>query len=158
MHYEIDLLTNSGVLVSVIIVKYLNFTPIDYIVSSIISIYIMFSAFKLGFEVSKELLDTEIKKVDLDRINSIIGKYDNLLIDYHKIRTRRSGKTIFVDMHVTMCREMSLNDAHQIANLIEDELKKNIKDIDVIIHVEPCEEEECPGAVTCEKLKQNKIN
>jgi len=93
MHYEIDLLTNSGVLVSVIIVKYLNFTPIDYIVSSIISIYIMFSAFKLGFEVSKELLDTEIKKVDLDRINSIIGKYDNLLIDYHKIRTRRSGKT-----------------------------------------------------------------
>jgi len=51
---------------------------------------------------------------------------------------------------------MSLNDAHQIANLIEEELKKNIKDIDVIIHVEPCEEEECPGALTCEKLKQNK--
>jgi cation diffusion facilitator family transporter len=156
MHYEIDLLTNSGVLVSVLIVKYLNFTPIDYIVSSIISVYIMFSAFKLGFEVSKELLDTEIKKVDLDRINSIIGKYDNLLIDYHKIRTRRSGKTIFVDMHVTMCKEMSLNDAHQIANLIEDELKNNIKDIDVIIHVEPCKEEECPGAATCEKLKQSK--
>lgn len=154
MHYEIDLITNSGVLLSLFVVKFFNFHSIDYIVSFAISLYIMVSSFKLGYNVSKELLDSEIKASELEVIKDVLKKHDELIIDYHRIRTRKAGKTIFVDMHITICRESTLESAHRIAMGIEKELKESIPDIDVIIHIDPCDEKNCTGRVNCSKLNR----
>lgn len=158
MHYEIDLITNSGVLFSLLVAKYVGFHSIDYIVSSIISIYIMISSSRLAFSVSKELLDAEISNEELDRIKDILKNYGEILVDYHKIRTRKAGKTIFIDMHITICREMNLADAHKIADSIENELVSKLENIDVIIHIDPCDQNQCPGVPDCDRLKSQSKN
>ncbi|MCA1926912.1 MAG: cation diffusion facilitator family transporter [Calditerrivibrio sp.] len=158
MHYEIDLVTNLGVLFSLLFAKYFEFHSIDYIVSSIISIYIMVSSSRLALSVSRELLDAEISSEELERIKDILKGYGELLIDYHKIRTRRAGKTIFLDMHITICREMNLSDAHKIADSIENDLTSKIENIDVIIHIDPCDQRKCPGILDCDRLESNSKN
>lgn len=161
MHYEIDLLTNSGILITLLFIRYTGFYQIDFIISSIISIYIIYSAFNLAKEVSSDLLDKEMSDGEQSRIKSILSEYNDSFIDYHKMRTRSSGKTKFVDMHITLCKNMSLNDAHQIADIIEKDLKNKIPELDVIIHIDPCETGHCPGQENCsrflESIKSKKI-
>lgn len=152
MHYEIDLLTNSGILITLLIIRYTGFHQIDFFISSIISLYITYSAFKLAKEVSSDLLDREMSDDEQSKIKGILTDYNNSFIDYHKMRTRSSGKTKFVDMHITLCKNMSLGDAHRIADIIEQDLKNKIPDLDVIIHIDPCEVGHCPGQENCERF------
>jgi cation diffusion facilitator family transporter len=163
MHYEMDLLTNSGIFVTLLVIKFTEFYNIDFIISSLISIYIIYSAFKLAKEVSDHLLDKEMSEDDQSLIKDILDNYGNSFINYHKVRTRSSGKTKFLDMHITLCKNMSLNDAHEIADLIEKDLKNKMPDLDIILHIDPCEVGNCPGQDNCERLldtlrNRNNIN
>lgn len=143
LHYEIDLLTNSGVLISLIIIKYSGLDLIDAIISAIISIYIMIEAIKLAMEASSDLLDSELPSEDIDELKRILDEYDDLHIDYHNLRTRKAGSKKFVDMHLTLCRNLPLVDAHQISDNIEKTIQAQIQDIDVIIHIDACSVKEC---------------
>ncbi|MCX8083926.1 MAG: cation diffusion facilitator family transporter [Calditerrivibrio sp.] len=152
LHYEIDLFTNSSVLISLLLTKYTSRYEIDYIMSALISLYILYTAGKLAKDVSKELLDSEVSDADQKKIGDILSVYNENLIDYHRIRTRSSGKTKFLDMHITLCKNMTLSEAHSIADFIEKDLKDKMGDIDVVIHIDPCEVINCPGQGNCEKI------
>jgi cation diffusion facilitator family transporter len=149
MHYEIDLLTNAVVLISLIVIKFTGLVFIDAILSLIIAVYIIFEAIKLSYEVSKDLLDTELPKEDVEKIKNILDEFEEFHVDYHNLRTRRAGPKKFMDMHLTLCKNMSLMDAHNIADKIEDKLKESIKDIDVIIHLDPCDVRNCEHDKPC---------
>jgi len=43
---------------------------------------------------------------------------------FHYLKTRRSGDTNFVDVHVVFTPEISLMDAHRVSDTIEEEVKK----------------------------------
>lgn len=153
MHYEIDVLTNGGILISLLLIKATGFYIIDPIISAIISIYIIYSAISLNINVSKDLLDVELPKIIKDDIIKILDSFENLHVDYHKLRTRRSGSQKFLDLHLTLCRHLSLSEAHKISDVIEEKLMKNIKDLDVTIHIDPCDVVNCPGIEACNDSK-----
>ena len=153
MHYEIDILTNAGILISLVLIKLTGAHVIDSVVSAIISIYIIYSAISLNVSVSKDLLDVEVSKVVKDDILKILDSFENLHVDYHKLRTRRSGSQRFLDLHLTLCRYLSLSEAHKISDVIEEKLVKNIKDLDVTIHIDPCDAVNCPGIDACNDSK-----
>ncbi|AEI13885.1 cation diffusion facilitator family transporter [Flexistipes sinusarabici DSM 4947] len=151
LHYEIDILTNLGVIGTLFVVKFTGIEIIDPVVSVLIAVYIVYSALKLNFNVTKDLVDTELPVDIKEKIIDIIKQYDDYHLDFHRLRTRQAGSKKFVDLHLTLCREVSLNDAHKIADTIEKRIKDEIKNSDVIIHIEPCTDENCPGIEHCEK-------
>lgn len=153
MHYEIDILTNVGILISFFIIKYFGLHVVDPIISAVISLYIIYSAVKLSFEVSKDLLDVELPEAIKSDIIKILDSFDNLHIDFHRVRTRKSGSQKFLDLHLTLCRELSISDAHKIADTIERKLKNKIDDLDVTIHIDPCDIKSCPGIDACNDSK-----
>jgi cation diffusion facilitator family transporter len=153
LHYEIDLFTNIGVLASLIIIKYTNFHYIDPLVSVIISLYIIFEAVKLAVEVSKDLLDAEIDSETKQQIIDILNDFDEFHLDFHNFRTRKAGSKMFVDFHLTLCQNLPLRDAHKICEKIENSIKNKIKDVDVIIHIDPCTILPCEGIDTCNRNK-----
>ncbi|HCW92254.1 MAG TPA: cation transporter [Flexistipes sinusarabici] len=151
LHYEIDILTNLGVIGTLFVVKFTGIEIIDPVVSVLIAVYIVYSALKLNFNVTKDLVDTELPVDIKEKIIDIIKQYDDYHLDFHRLRTRQAGSKKFVDLHLTLCREVSLNDAHKIADTIEKRIKDEIKNSDVIIHIEPCTDENCTGIEHCEK-------
>lgn len=153
MHYEIDILSNAGILISFFFIKYFEFHVIDPIISAVISLYIIYSAINLKIEVSKDLLDVELSESVKSDIIKILNSFNNLHIDYHKVRTRKSGSQKFLDLHLTLCKELSISDAHKIADTIERKLKSNIKDLDITIHIDPCDVNYCPGIDACNDSK-----
>ena len=139
MHYSVDLYTNIGILLALFIIKFTGLTVIDSIVAAIVAIYIIFSAIKLSLQVSKQLLDSSIEEEVYNKLVKVLESFGEYHLDFHRLRTRSAGNEIFIDMHLTLCRKLTLEEVHQITDIIEHAISKELKGADVTIHPEPCD-------------------
>jgi ferrous-iron efflux pump FieF len=55
----------------------------------------------------------------------------------HDLRTRRAGLTSFIQLHIEMDGNMNLNEAHEIADAVEIEIRQAFPDSEVLIHQDP---------------------
>ncbi|MCH2157328.1 MAG: cation diffusion facilitator family transporter [Oleiphilaceae bacterium] len=135
LHYASDLFSNAGVLVGLVLYQQ-GIINADPIIALIIGIYILKSAYDIGDEAIHHLLDHELSQEEQDRIIEIAKKPPEI-IDVHDLRTRQSGRTKIVQLHLVMDGLTSLMQAHAIADEVEDALKNEFIDIDVLIHLDP---------------------
>ena len=61
--------------------------------------------------------------------------------EVHDIRTRKAGETFFVDMHILVDGNISVQEGHEISEEVKVNLMKSNEDIlDVLVHLEPFNE------------------
>lgn len=140
LHYEIDLLTGAGILAGLVLVKITGINAIDPFISVLIALKTIYSAFGLGKEVSDDLLDKALEPQDSRKIGAAISKYRNVIADGHHLRTRKAGAEKFVDLHITVNKNLTIEEAHTIADMMEKDISETLGGADVQIHVEPCED------------------
>ncbi len=138
LHYKTDLFTNIWILIWLFIIKFTWFYIIDSIIWIIISFYIIFEAFKIIKEWYLLLLDASLEKEEVDKILEIIKKYKEIK-SYHFLKTRKSWKYKFVEVHLVFNPEILLLKAHHIWDLVEDDIKKLDKNFnwEITIHLDP---------------------
>lgn len=138
LHYRTDLLTNWWVLICLCVIKFFpNLFMIDSIVSIAISVYILISAFGIIKEGFHMLMDGSVSTEVQERILQIILAASPRIHSHHCLRTRVSGKTTFVDMHLVFDTDISLVDAHDIADAIEKKIEALIPGAITTIHLDP---------------------
>ena len=123
LHYKTDLVTNSAVLISLIIIKITGWHYIDFILSMILGIYIIKEALDIVKESFEILLDVALDFETIEKIKEIIKK-EPLVLDYHCLRTRKSGNRNFVDVHLVLTPDMKLKLAHSILENVEEKIRK----------------------------------
>lgn len=122
LHYQTDLLTNTGVLVALVLIWLTGYKIIDAFFGIVISIYIAFSAFRLVKEGIYILLDGAVDEEIVSGIIQII-KSNNNIKSYHYLKTRKSGVKNYFSIHLVFDPEISLSKAHEIGNIIENAIK-----------------------------------
>jgi divalent metal cation (Fe/Co/Zn/Cd) transporter len=55
------------------------------------------------------------------------------------LRTRRSGNQRYIDLHLVMAKNISLEQTHQVCDLLERDIQARLPRTNVTIHVEPCD-------------------
>ena len=58
-------------------------------------------------------------------------------VNFHELRTRVAGNYRFVDLHVEIPKEQTVENAHNYCDMIEEKLIEKFKPVSVTIHVEP---------------------
>jgi len=82
---------------------------------------------------------TDRAALDPDRIESLTLGVPRVRL-VRDVRTRGRGDAVYVDLTVHLDGDMSLKDAHAVADRIEDALKAEHPEIvDVVVHLEPVE-------------------
>ncbi|MFQ6114346.1 MAG: cation transporter dimerization domain-containing protein, partial [bacterium] len=66
---------------------------------------------------------------------------------YHNIRTRKSGPQRFIDFHILVAGDMTVQTAHDLCEVIEKEIEDKLASTQVTIHVEPVEDKSSWDAV-----------
>ncbi|MRI83060.1 MAG: cation transporter [Nitratiruptor sp.] len=123
LHYKTDLLSNSAVLLSLILVQLTGWHWIDGLFGIAIAIYIIKEAFELIREGTLMLLDVALEEELVQRIKGILTSHPRIT-SYHYLKTRRSGGTNFVDVHLVFDDpQIPLVEAHQISDTIEAEIR-----------------------------------
>ena len=89
------------------------------------------------------LMDREMSEADRRRIRQIALAHPEVGA-LHDMRTRMSGPTAFIQMHLEMDGDMTLRQAHHIADEVEADIMKVFPNAEVLVHEDPEGEEEPP--------------
>jgi divalent metal cation (Fe/Co/Zn/Cd) transporter len=117
-----------------------------------VGVYIFSAAVPLLKGAVEDLMDHQLPEETVARVTAIIEAHRPMVVDWHDLRTRRSGSEMQVDFHVVVCREHSLEQAHRVADHLEMEIREMLGNAHVVTHIDPCEIE-CPGPHECDRVK-----
>ncbi len=148
MHTRSDIYVSLGVLVTLAGVKLGLPAIIDPIASLIVAGFIFFAAWGIFRDTSGVLLDRSAE--DCKRIEAIALKEEHVK-SVHKVRSRRAGVDLFIEMHVQMDPELSVEASHTCIHKIIAEIRRQLETptAQVIIHTEPYYEK--PAEPACGK-------
>lgn len=159
LHFSMDIYSNLGLMVGLLLVRWLEIYWLDAALSILVASYILHEALQLLKRSLTDILDQELPDDIKHQVHELISSHEAPLSGYHGLRTRRAGSLKIMDFHLEVCKEMSVAEAHKIADSLEKKIEKTIPGADVIIHIEPCEKGTCPGRTSCDmiksRLKQN---
>ncbi len=136
MHYATDILVNAGVIVSLLLVMFLDWGAADPIVALIIAGFIIFSAFRIARESINHLMDRELPDAERDRIKKIALRHPSV-IDCHDLKTRAAGLNSFIQLHISMDGGLTLDESHVISDAVEYDILAAFPNAEVIIHADP---------------------
>jgi cation diffusion facilitator family transporter len=138
LHYKTDVYTNGAILVSLALISLTGIGIIDSIMGAAIALYIIYSAYEIIKDGVYVLLDASLDEKIVNEIKNIL-KNEPGVNDYHYLKTRKSGKTNFVDVHIVLTPHISLLEAHTIADKVEEKIALLDKEDDwvVTIHLDP---------------------
>ena len=138
LHYKTDVLSNGAILVSLVLIQVTNFGLIDSIMGVVITIYITHTAYEIIKDGVYILLDASLDEEIVEKIKNIILE-EKEISDFHYLKTRKSGHTNFVDVHLVFSPGISLIKAHHAGDRIEEKIKDLIDDEEWVInaHLDP---------------------
>lgn len=164
-HCLTDVYTSLGVmagLVVVLICKILfpsvHLEWIDPVTAILVALLIIKAAWNLTLESLHDLLDSSLPHSEVDEIKSILKRKYPAIIGYHDFRTRKSGSVRFVEFHMLVDPDMHVEMSHRIHHDIENEITSRFPGSEVMVHIEPCDNNcppECRGS--CMKEASGKI-
>ncbi len=143
LHFTVDTYTNTGVVLALLLSRWSGRIFFDRMAAILIGCWILYAALKLFRNALSALMDRNIPRELEGEIDRIILEHCEEIIGYHRMRTRRSGSKKMIDLHLVICKDISLTEAHGITEELEKKIEEKIRNSDVMIHIEPCSME-CP--------------
>ena len=144
VHYKTDLLVNVGVIGGLLAAMMLEWRFVDPLVAIAVAGCISCSAWKIFQTSYNMLMDHELPDDDRQRIKDIVHAHPEVR-SMHDLRTRSSGLSTFIQLHLEMDGEMTLLRAHYIADEIELLVREAFPEAEVMIHQDPEGVEEIPS-------------
>ncbi len=135
LHYQSDLYMNAAIMVALGL-SWFGITQADAAFAIGIGAYILYSAFKMVKEAIQTLLDRKLPDEELNQIRQCCVSVEGVL-GVHQLRTRMSGPTRFIQLHLELEDTMPLIEAHRISDEVENLLLKTFPEADVLIHQDP---------------------
>jgi len=135
LHYKTDLLTNTAIILALILSQ-LGWYGMDPLFALGVAIYILHSAWQIAREAFNDLLDHELPEENRQEIMRIATDHPQVL-GVHDLRTRVSGRTVYIQLHLELDDQMRLLESHRIADNREAALREAIPGADIVIHQDP---------------------
>ncbi|MDT8441328.1 MAG: cation diffusion facilitator family transporter [Desulfuromonadales bacterium] len=149
LHFAMDVYTNLALLVGLGLLALFNLPWLDPVMSLLVAVYILYEALRLLRRGMGDVLDEQLPETVRSEIERLIDDHKHELFGFHNLRTRRAGSQKLIDFHLTVCKHLSVAEAHDITDYLERRIAGQIQGTDVTIHVEPCRRHDCPGREHC---------
>jgi len=142
LHFSTDIWSSAVVIVGLVALMIANrFTGLswlhraDSIAALVVALIVIYVSAELGYRTISALLDTAPKGL-AEKVEEIAAAVKGV-VNAHAIRIRLSGAHTFIDMHITMDGNCTLNEAHAATELIEKAIHAILSPVDITVHVEP---------------------
>ena len=122
LHLLVDALVSVGVVISGVLIHYTGYSQIDLIVSIIIAIVILITTWGLLKESIRLTIDGVPKEVNIDAVEDLMAKYDEVKKVYHTHIWALSTKMNALTAHVILNQELSLHEISKLRQKIKHEL------------------------------------
>jgi ferrous-iron efflux pump FieF len=136
-HYMTDVALNAGVLVALGVTRFTGWERADPLFALLISGYMLWNAHSIAMEVLAQLLDRELPTEDRQHIEDVVRACAGVR-DIHDLRTRHAGDRIFVEFHLEVDGDLTVDQGHRIGDLAEAAIANLLPGtVEVTGHLEP---------------------
>jgi len=133
-----DVLSSAAVLVGLVLVRVTGNNVLDPVVAMLVAVLIAVTAYFTIRKSLRGLMDTRLPKAEEDELIAIITEHTTQVAGFHKLRTRKAGSQRFIDLHLMLPKNASVEEAHQMCDHLEQDIENRLTNTSVTIHVEPC--------------------
>ena len=138
-HHRSDAFSSIGSFIGIGMAR-LGFPFMDPVTSLIICVLIIKVAYDIIRDAVNKMLDTSCDNAYEQKLRSFIEAQEGV-VKIDLFRTRQFGNRVYIDLEIAVKRDISLIDAHSIAESVHDRLEKSFPNVKhVMIHVNPAEE------------------
>lgn len=135
-HLLTDVWTSVGVIVGVAAVVFTHWNWLDPVVALIVAANIIFAGIKIVRRSVLGLMDTALKPDELKAIQRVLDHHTETRVQFHALRTRQSGARRFIELHVLVPGEWTVQRGHDLLEQIEKDLRTAVPDSTVLTHLE----------------------
>lgn len=136
-HLFSDVLSSVGVLAGILLAKVTGLLFLDPLMAVFVATNILWSGWKLMKTSILGLMDTAPDDETISAISAVIAEEGDGALEAHDLRARISGPVTFIEFHLVVDGNLSVNDAHEICDRIESKLNIVLPNSRINIHVEP---------------------
>lgn len=139
LHLKTDVYTSAGVALGILAIWITKEHRIDSVIAILVALLILKESFHLLKKAFNPLMDSSLSVEEISIIENCISKHSTSCISWHQLRTRKSGSYKYVDFHLVVPGNLSVDASHDLCNIIEKEIETRIPSVEVTIHIEPCD-------------------
>ena len=135
-HYTVDVATNISIIVTLIVVELFGADWFDTLTASVVSAFLLLSAWKLAKKAVNLLTDAELPPEVRKKVCEVVMELP-FAKGIHDLRTRDLGGAYMFEFHLELDGELPLSAAHEFTTLVEENLEEAFPGAQVIIHQDP---------------------
>lgn len=140
VHLQTDIYSSLAVVAGLVLVTLTGVTALDPLLALLVSAAMAKMAWDLMRPSLDVLVDRRLPRHEVAQVERVLDA-DSRVLGYHKLRTRKSGGHRHVDVHVQLADDLTLLEAHQVTEEVEDKVRQALPNTQVIMHPEPFEDE-----------------
>lgn len=144
-HLRTDVWTSAGVMCGLLVIMLAGWIApgvdlwwLDPAAAIAVALLIVKAAWDLTKQSIRDVMDESLPE-DEQRWIAEHARTASGVLGFHGLRTRKAGPQRFVDFHLLVDREMSVERSHRLAHDVADAIKARFDQASVTIHVEPCD-------------------
>ena len=137
--HRADALSSGVVAVSLLSAPYAgDLAPyVDPAVALCVCGLLVFTGARIFISISRQLMDQQADAEMVDRVRAVSEKVDGVA-EVEKLRVRKSGLEYFIEIHVQVDGDLTVNEGHRIGHDVKDRLLVEMPRVrDVHVHIEP---------------------
>jgi cation diffusion facilitator family transporter len=145
-HLRTDVYTSAGVMLGLAAIWAASlFAPrvdlhwVDPAAAIGVAVLIIKAAWDLTMQSARDLLDVQLPGDEIAWIESLILGHRPVVKGYHKLRTRKAGHFRFIEFHLKVAPDMTVQSSHDITDDFSREIRGHFPGASVTIHIEPCD-------------------
>jgi len=139
-HSLIDVFSSLLVFVGVL-ASYIGYLSLQGVAGFFVSLLVIWMGLKIGKNAVLVLLDATLDPKTVEQIKDMALTVDGV-VDVHEVKVRSSGPYIFAELHLETKKEISVEKAHEISDIVEEKVKNGVKKLETLmVHIEPAEKD-----------------
>ena len=139
-HLMTDVWTSVGVIGGVTLVWLTGLNWLDPVIALLVAANIVWTGWQLMRRSASGLMDVALPGSEILQIEQILSSFAPDGVRFHALRTRQSGRRVFISLHVLVPSVWSVKTAHDYSERIETALCEQFRHAHVITHLEPLDD------------------
>jgi cation diffusion facilitator family transporter len=139
-HLMTDVWTSVGVIAGVAGVALTGRLWLDPVLALLVAVNIVWTGWRLLYRSTQGLMDRALPAQEHALLLGVLTGYREQGVDYHALRTRESGARRFVELHVLVPGEWTIQHGHELVERLEGDIRLALPRTTVLTHLEPVDD------------------
>lgn len=137
IHVRSDVYTSVALYAGFGVAWATGYWVLDALLALAMAVYILWAGVRAMRESIGGLMDEGLAGEELRMIEGILVQQGPPVLEFHDLRTRRAGWRTFVELHLVVAGQTTVEEAHAICDRLELAIAHEVSDSEITIHVEP---------------------